>query len=71
MNSARNLFGPLFRWAKRRGIVQRSPMAEFQLPTSLRVEREHRPPEVDQLGGHLTTAVEHVPDVATVLTLGP
>jgi site-specific recombinase XerC len=35
MNSARNLYGPLFRWAKRRGNLQRSPMAEFQLPTSL------------------------------------
>jgi integrase len=70
MNSARNLYGPLFRWAKRRGIVQRSPMAEFQLPTSLRVEREHRPPEVDQLVRYLATAVEHVPDVATVLTFG-
>jgi integrase len=70
MNSARNLYGPLFRWARRRGIVQRSPMAEFQLPTSLHVEREHRPPEVDQLCRYLAGALEFVPDVAPVLTLG-
>jgi integrase len=70
MNSARNLYGPLFRWARRRGIVQRSPMAEFQLPTSLHVEREHRAPEVDQLCRYLAAALAFVPDVAPVLTLG-
>jgi integrase len=70
MNSARNLYGPLFRWAKRRGIVRRNPMAEFQLPTSLHVTREHAPPEVDQLIRYLSTAMEAVPDVAPVLTLG-
>jgi len=63
MNSARNLYGPLFRWAKRRGIVRRNPMAEFQLPTSLHVTREHAPPEVDQLIRQLSSAMEAVPDV--------
>jgi hypothetical protein len=70
MNSARNLYGPLFRWAKRRGIVQRSPMAEFQLPKSLHVEQEHRAPEVDQLCRYLAAALAFVPAVAPVLTLG-
>ena len=62
--------GPLFRWAKRRGIVARSPMADFELPTSRHVAREHVPPEVDQLCRYLETAVEVVPDVAPVLSLG-
>lgn len=70
MNSARNLYGPLFRWAKRRGVIRRNPMAEFQLPTSLHVAREHVPPEVDQLIRYLSTAMEVVPDIAPVLMLG-
>lgn len=70
MNSARNLYGPMFRWARRRGMIPRNPMAEFQLPTSLHVAREHVPPEVDQLSRYLATAVEVVPDIAPVLTLG-
>jgi hypothetical protein len=39
---------PLFRWARRRGLITRSPMAEFELPTSTYVAREHVLPEVDQ-----------------------
>jgi integrase len=70
MNDARSLYAPLFRWAKRRRIVARSPMADFELPTSRHVAREHVPPEVDQLCGYLEAALEVVPDVATVLTLG-
>jgi integrase len=70
MNSARNLYAPLFRWARRRGIVQRSPMADFQLPTSVHVARAYVPPEVDQLIRYLSAAMEVVPDVAPVLTLG-
>ena len=46
MNDARSLYVPLFRWAKRRRIVARSPMADFELPTSRHVAREHVPPEV-------------------------
>jgi integrase len=45
-------------------------MADFQLPTSTYVSREHTPPEVEQLCLLLETAVEVVPDVAPVLTLG-
>jgi integrase len=70
MNDARSLYAPLFRWAKRRRIVARSPMAEFELPTSRHVAREHVPPEVDQLCRYLEAALELVPDVAPVLTLG-
>ncbi|HEY3143461.1 MAG TPA: hypothetical protein VGJ86_20155, partial [Acidimicrobiales bacterium] len=70
MNGAKNLYAPFFRWAKRRGIIRRSPMAEFEMPTSLYVERPHVPPEVDQLSRYLRTAVEVAPDVAPLLTLG-
>jgi integrase len=70
MNDARSLYAPLFRWAKRRRIVARSPMADFELPTSRHVAREHAPPEIGQLCGYLEAALEEVPDVAPVLTLG-
>ncbi len=70
MNAARNLYAPMFRWARRRGIVARNPMAEFELPTSLHVARERLPPEADQLSRYLAMAVELAPEVAPVLTLG-
>ena len=70
MSDARSLYAPLFRWAKRRRIVARSLMVEFELPTSRHVSREHVPPEVDQLCRYLEVAVDLVPDVAPVLTLG-
>ena len=70
LQDARNLYQPFFRWAKRRRLIRRSPMADFQLPTSTHVAKEHTPPEVDQLSLYLRTAVEVVPDVAPVLTLG-
>jgi integrase len=70
MNAARNLYAPMFRWARRRGIVHHSPMAEFQLPTSLHVARERVPPEAEQLSRYLAAALEVVPDVAPVLSLG-
>jgi integrase len=70
MQAARNLYGPFFRWAKRRRIVRHNPMAEFELPTSLHVPREHLPPEVEQLSAYLRAAMEVVPEVAPVLTLG-
>jgi integrase len=70
MHDARNLYQPFFRWAKRRRIIRRSPMADFELPTSTHVATEHAPPEVDQLCLYLRTALEVVPDVAPVLTLG-
>jgi len=70
MNHARSLYAPFFRWAKRRHLIIRSPMADFQLPTSTYVVREHTPPEVEQLSLLLATAVEVVPDIAPLLTLG-
>jgi integrase len=70
MNAARNLYTPMFRLARRRGIVARNPMAEFQLPTSLHVAREHLPPEAHQLSRYLATAVELAPEIAPVMTLG-
>jgi integrase len=70
MNDARSLYAPLFRWATRRRIVARSPMADFELPTSRHVGREHVPPEVDQLCRYLGAALEVVSDVVPVLTLG-
>ncbi|MGH9068643.1 MAG: tyrosine-type recombinase/integrase [Acidimicrobiales bacterium] len=70
LNHAKSLYAPFFRWAKRRGIVLRNPMAEFELPTSTQVVQRRIPPEIDQLGLLLGTAVEVVPDVAPVLALG-
>jgi integrase len=70
MNDARSLYVPFFRWAKRRRVIRRSPMADFELPTSTHVAREHVPPEVEQLCLYLQTAVEVVPDIAPVLALG-
>jgi integrase len=70
MNHAKSLYSPFFRWAKRRRLIARSPMADFELPTSTYVSREHTPPEVDQLCLLLETAVEAVPDIAPVLALG-
>lgn len=70
MNQAQSLYGPFFRWAKRRRLVTRSPMADFQLPTSRYVSSERTPPEVEQLCLLLRTAADVVPDVAPLLTLG-
>jgi integrase len=70
MHDARNLYQPFFRWAKRRRLIRRNPMADFQLPTSTHVAREHAPPEVDQLCRYLQAAMEVVPDIAPVLILG-
>lgn len=70
LQDVRNLYGPFFRWAKRRGIVRRSPMAEFEIPTSLQVPEERIPPEVEQVCLYLAKAVEVIPEVAPVLTLG-
>jgi hypothetical protein len=49
LHDARNLYQPSFRWAKRRRIIRRSPMVDFELPISSHVTTEHTPPEVDQL----------------------
>lgn len=70
LNHAKSLYSPFFRWAKRRQIITRNPMAEFQLPTSRQVSLERTPPEVEQLCLLLATAVEVVPEVAPILALG-
>ncbi|MGH9125230.1 MAG: tyrosine-type recombinase/integrase [Acidimicrobiales bacterium] len=69
LNQAKSLYQPFFRWAKRRGMTLRDPMAEFELPTSTQVSKERTPPEVGQLTLLLSTAVEVVPDVAPLLML--
>lgn len=45
-------------------------MAEFELPTSMYVGQVRVPPEVEQLCLYLATAVDVIPDVAPVLSLG-
>lgn len=72
MNEARSLYQPLFKWARRQRLVTgRGPMGDdYELPTSKGVARTRSAPEVDQLSLLLNAAVEYVPDVAPVLTLG-
>jgi site-specific recombinase XerC len=69
LNDVRSLYGPFFRWAKRRGYTRHNPMAEFEVPRSDQVPDERVPPEVDQMCRYLEAAVEVIPDVAPVLTL--
>lgn len=70
LNQAKSLYGPFFRWAKRRGITTRNPMTDFELPTSSYHSKERTPPEVEELSLLLSTAVEVVPDIAPLLVLG-
>ena len=70
MNQAKSLYRPFFRWATKRGLAVRNPMADFQLPTSTSVSSERTAPEADELCALLVAAVEVVPDVAPLLVLG-
>ncbi len=70
LNQAKSLYRPFFRWAKRRGMATRDPMVDFEIPTSTYLSTERTPPEIEQLTELLTTAVEVVPDIAPLLTLG-
>lgn len=70
LNQAKSLYQPFFRWAKRRGVITRDPMAGFELPTSRYASKERTPPEIEELSILLREAVELVPDVAPVLALG-
>jgi integrase len=70
LNQAKSLYMPFFRWARKRGLTRRNPMADFRLPTSTYVSPERIPPEVEELTALLAAAVEVVPDVAPVLALG-
>jgi site-specific recombinase XerD len=70
LNQAKSLYSPFFRWAKRRGMTTRNPMAEFQIPTSAYSSKERIPPESEELSLLLSTAVENTPDIAPLLVLG-
>jgi integrase len=70
LNQAKSLYVPFFRWAKRRGMTTRNPMAEFQMPTSTYRSKERTPPEIEELSLLLSTAVEVTPDIAPLLVLG-
>ena len=70
LNQAKSLYVPLFRWAKRRHIITRNPMADFLLPTSTHVSRERVPPEAAELSLLLNEAVAAVPEIAPLLVLG-
>lgn len=70
INQATSLYGPFFKWAKRRGMVRRSPMAEFERPTSTQIATERVPPEVEELSLYLKAAVEIIPEAAPLLVVG-
>lgn len=70
LNHAKSLLGPFFRWARRRGMISRDPMVDFELPTSKHLSKERTPPEATELALFLAEAVRVVPDVAPVLVLG-
>jgi integrase len=70
LNQAKSLYGPFFRWAKRRGMTTKDPMVGFEVPTSSYLSKERTPPEIEQLTLLLATAVEAVPDIAPLLMLG-
>jgi integrase len=69
LNQARSLYAPFFRWARRRGITTQSPMADFQLPTSTYRSTGRTPPEIEEVGLLLSTAVDVTPEIAPVLVL--
>jgi integrase len=69
LNQARSLYSPFFRWARRRGITTRNPMADFQLPTSTYRSTERTPPEVEEVALLLSTASEFTPEIAPLLVL--
>lgn len=69
LNQARSLYAPFFRWARRRGITTRNPMADFQLPTSTYRSIGRTPPEVEEVTLLLSTATEVTPEIAPLLVL--
>lgn len=70
MNQAKALYRPFFRWCRSRRLIERNPMADFQLPTARTASKERVPPEVHEMVLLLETAAEVVPDVLPILTLG-
>ncbi len=69
MNQAKSLLNGALRWARRRRVIARNPMGDFELPRSKHVKREAIPPEIDELISLLSSANEHEPDLAPVLSL--
>jgi integrase len=69
MNQARSLLSGGFKWARRRKLVMRNPMAGYELPKSKYQAHEVVPPEVEELVALLNAAAERIPDVAPVLSL--
>ncbi len=70
LNHAKSLYAPFFRWARRRGMITRDPMTDFEMPISTYRSKERRPPEIEELVLLLSTAVDVVPDIAPLLVLG-
>ena len=69
MNQVRSLLSGAFKWARRRKLVTRNPMAGYELPKSKYMKREVVPPELEDLVALLNGATERIPDVAPVLSL--
>ena len=69
MNQAKSLLNGALRWARRRRVIARNPMGDFELPRSKHVKSEVIPPEIDDLISLLNSANEHEPDLAPVLSL--
>lgn len=49
--------------------MRRSPLTDFEIPTSTQIATQHVAPEVEQVCLYLHTAVEVIPDTAPLLTL--
>ena len=69
MNQCKSLLNGSLRWARRRRIIARNPMAEFELPRSKHVKREVIPPEINDLIALLNAANEFDTELAPVLAL--
>ncbi|MDQ4069892.1 MAG: tyrosine-type recombinase/integrase, partial [Actinomycetota bacterium] len=69
MNQVRSLLSGAFKWARRRKLAMRNPLAGYELPKSKYQSHEVVPPEVEDLVGLLNAAADRIPDVAPVLSL--
>ena len=69
MNQCEALLNGALRWARRRRIIARNPMSDFELPRSKHVKREVIPPEVHDLIALLNGANEFDTELAPVLAL--
>jgi integrase len=69
MNQTKALLSGAFKWGCRTGKVLQNPMLGFQMPKSTYVPQEKLPPEAADISIILSSAVEHTPDIAPILTL--